>query len=129
MSSKRSLVGDDEDDDEERQNTFFAYFAMQTAVGSLPKNQLRAVLNSNQPQPPRARRVHKIPRPDGGSWTQMEEVWPTLPGNMCNEKYYEYFRMDKPAFNHVFGLVEGEITYILAPHSLPHPLFTPLLEV
>lgn len=58
---------------------------------------------ANAPVEPRKRRVWAIIRGPGDLWAQMDEVWGDLPGTMCDEKYYQYFRMHKAGFDHVFS--------------------------
>lgn len=53
------------------------------------------------------RRIWAVPRTASGIWSAMNDVWPTLPGTMEDEKYYEYFRMYKSSFDEIFNLVEG----------------------
>ena len=110
MSSKRSFIDLEDDDEDEQRAVAFAYFGMRLITGSLPASLLMPFLRPLLPKPPQRRRIHKVPRPDGGVWAQMEDVRPTLPGTMCDEKYYQYFRLNKAGFDHVFSLVEGEIT-------------------
>ena len=106
-----SLFSADSDDEHDQQ--LRNAFAMISVTNST-RMRFHGILHSiMRPYFPRERRVGRVPRPSGGIWDQMEQVWDDLPGTMTDEKYYEYFRMNKTAFDDVYETCKGAITSIV----------------
>ena len=62
-----------------------------------------ALLSSLPPQP---RRLWQMKR-TGSVYQNMVTIWPTLPGSMEDEQYYQHFRVTKEGFDVLLAAIRG----------------------
>ena len=98
-----------DDDEEDGPHMFAAVHAIiQNRASMIPANLLPLLEQALQPPEPQQRRVWALDRSAAGIWDQMEQVWPGLPNGMIEEKYYEYFRMNRHGFDTIYDAIRGK---------------------